>query len=499
MRIQELRDKVDDFLTELTRETYQAMAGIKEEARISAIYDKYSECFQRDSLELIEAEFESAKDEYEKRRLKLLREFVALSYLDHKVRGIREEVLNREARAEVEHPEGPIPFRLSFIKLKNEPLREAREKISRSQEDVIKGLEPLLKRGEEIIQEECPSYIDMFHELSGIALEPLNEMGRQFLKDTEDAYREHLSWFLRRNLKLKPSQAKRHDMEFLLRGMEYDPHFPERDLMELASKLVLRMGMDLRAEGKIRFDMEPRPRKTPRAFCAAVRVPEEVYLTVAPAGGYKSYHDFLHELGHALHHAYVSPEEPMEFKRLGDYSVTEAYAFIFDRLMLSPVALKKSFGIAPDKDMMRFFTFGELYLLRRYFAKLSYELELHKATPLEGKDEIYQGLLSKATGVEYPKALYLYDVDPHFYCARYLRAWLAEATLYFYLRDRYDEDWFRSERAGAFLRELFSRGQRYMIDEIIADLAVRPPKEGAGGGEKMRLEPLKERVLEHLG
>jgi hypothetical protein len=99
-------------------------------------------------------------------------------------------------------------------------------------------------------------------------------------------------------------------------------------------------------------------------------------------------------------------------------------------------------------------------MLRRYAAKLRYELELHGASSLEAGSAAYAPLLSDATGFRYPPEDALLDLDDGFYAARYLRAWQLEALLAALLRERFDEDWFRNPRCGQWLLDLFSRGQR---------------------------------------
>ena len=50
-----------------------------------------------------------------------------------------------------------------------------------------------------------------------------------------------------------------------------------------------------------------RPKKSPRAFCAPVRVPGEVYLVLSPVGGRDDFSVLFHEAGHAEHYANVDP------------------------------------------------------------------------------------------------------------------------------------------------------------------------------------------------
>ena len=68
----------------------------------------------------------------------------------------------------------------------------------------------------------------------------------------------------------------------------------------------------------------------------------------------------------------------------------------------------------------------------------------------------------------------LADLDPFFYAARYLRAWLFEAQLRDLLRERFDEEWYRNDRAGPFLLALWGRWQRHPIEELAMELGIGP-------------------------
>src|SRR5258707_10101227 len=80
-------------------------------------------------------------------------------------------------------------------------------------------------------------------------------------------------------------------------------------------------------------------------FRSPVRVPDEVYLVLRPHGGQTDWNTFLHELGHALHYAYMRPDHPMEFRFLGDNSVTEGFAMLFDHLMQDAGWLQRYTGL----------------------------------------------------------------------------------------------------------------------------------------------------------
>jgi hypothetical protein len=317
-------------------------------------------------------------------------------------------------------------------------------------------------------------YTSFCEELSGIDLPALRELTQPILAHTLDMYRDLLAWYLRRRVGVEPSDARRHDLLRLFRAPELDTHLPPHALREAAEAPLRRMGIDPQAGGRIRIDDEPRPKKTPRAFVATPRIPDEVILVVRPGGGPDDYEAFLHELGHALHYAYTDARLPVEYRRLGDPSVTEAFAFLLDGLMRERGWLRRFVGLARPADLLRFTALHKLYFLRRYAAKLAYELLLHEEGPTPRCADAYRELLSGAVLVDWPRELSLADLDPFFYTARYLRAWIFEAQLRDLLRERYDEEWYRNDQAGPFLLSLWREGQRCTIEELAAELGLGP-------------------------
>ena len=101
------------------------------------------------------------------------------------------------------------------------------------------------------------------------------------------------------------------------------------------------MGIDPTRRGRVTLDTGEREGKRSRAFCSPVRVPDEVYLVLRPHGGQTDWNTFLHELGHALHFAYMRPDLAFEYRWLGDNSITEGYAMLFDHRMKDTGWLKR--------------------------------------------------------------------------------------------------------------------------------------------------------------
>ena len=103
-------------------------------------------------------------------------------------------------------------------------------------------------------------------------------------------------------------------------------------------------------------------------------------LVIQPIGGQDDWEALFHEAGHTEHYAHTSADLPMEAKRLGDMAVTEGWAMLI-------AASRHRAGLAepPPRRAARRPTLAHdgavslLYFVRRYSAKLLYEIEFFQA------------------------------------------------------------------------------------------------------------------------
>jgi hypothetical protein len=150
--------------------------------------------------------------------------------------------------------------------------------------------------------------------------------------------------------------------------------------------------------------------------------------------------------------------------------VTESFAFLLEHLVEDPLWLRERLGAEDPRPAVEHAHAFKLLMLRRYSAKLLYELELHGSSPeLDAMPSRYAALLTDALGVRWPSASWLADVDEGFYAACYLQAWVLETRWRMALRDRFGERWFGSPAAGEWLRALWRRGQRLDAAELVAE------------------------------
>jgi hypothetical protein len=427
-----------------------------------------------------------------------------------------------EAAAEVVYPWGTEPYRQSAVTLANEPDRARRRTMAGARRPVVEQLTPIARdmiaRHHATARElGFDGYTTAIEQIGRLDLGALHDATQTFLRETESLYEREMSAVVAERLGQSLDETDKCDVGYLWRAPEFDPMFPKQELVGTVERAVRRLGLDIYAGGNVHLDIEPRPKKSPRAFTVAIEVPGRVILVIMPAGGQNDWRAFMHELGHCLLAGYTDAALDFEFRRLGDNSVTEAFAFLFEHLLLDQAFLDEYLPHELATDFVRFAHRNLLYMLRRYCAKLDHELALHDdattpnsaasgmaahetaphdggtqadaspatATPATaahapatpetaGRDlaALYAGKLTRATRVAYDPADYLIDVDHGFYCARYLRAWFFEAALAARLADTFGPKWFTTREAGEFLRSLWSDGQRLRTDELEAQLGL---------------------------
>jgi hypothetical protein len=161
---------------------------------------------------------------------------------------------------------------------------------------------------------------------------------------------------------------------------------------------------------------------------------------------------------------------------------------LLEHLTIDPVWLERRLDFPRPHEFSAEGATELLWLVRRYCAKLLYELEFHTAEDLTELRPRYVELLMGATKVEPATVDYLGDIDDGFYASQYLRAWAFEAQLRAYLRERFGNAWFSKREAGSLLRELWAEGQKPTADELLREVT----------GEALQLAAVADRIRESL-
>ena len=478
LSLDRLRRDGEAFMHEISREYYLAHAGHKATAELQPIYARHAAILGKDALAMtLEAFRDSAPGTEERRSTRLLLDWQAEAQSARELAPLDERQIAWEGSAVVQVSDTrQLPYEAVAIEIGNKTDRAERHAIDAARAKLVEQeLAPMRRerfQRERDITEQlglASNYNATFELVSGIPLFELRAECEQFLRDTEGMWNDVFPEFTRRVLGMEASEVIRADALALFRARDFDAYFPPQRMEESIRRQVREMGIDPLANGRITLDTSEREGKRSRAFCSPVRVPDEVYLVLRPHGGQTDWMTFLHELGHALHFAYMRPDLPFEYRWLGDNSITEGYAMLFDHRLEDAGWLKRytELGPAQSKTFLRSAGFSELHYLRRYCAKLIYETDLYAGTVRwDSLPDLYVERLSSATTFRYHRADAFVDVDPHYYAARYLRAWQLQALINETLVERYDVDWWRNPRAGPWIAgALFGEGQRELAQE----------------------------------
>jgi hypothetical protein len=483
-----IRESADRFIAELDEEYYNHYSGQKETLELAPIYERHVELTELGTAQRLGATVEGD------RRARELWRFTCEGYLGALTRELaeREAAVEAELTATIDGKE--LPFRMLKPEIANEPDRDRRRRLEELRcalgEEHLNPihLESWRRTSAGARELGAPSYLELHRGGFKMELDRLADQCRTVLESTEAIWETWGDRLFRARAGVGLDEAERYDVARVFRASEWDAQFPSDRMLAALEATLLDLGIDLRSQQNIVLDLEPRPLKVPRAYCFPIEVPERVILMIQPIGGPDDWRALFHEAGHSEHFAHTSPDLAVEERRLGDNAVTEGWAALFDQLVDEPAWLNRRLDVGRADEFARESAVGMLWFVRRYCAKLLYELELHAADDPVGFADRYVEILGDALKVRPSPTDYLADIDAGFYVSAYLRSWALEAQLRTYLREEFGNTWFARREAGSLLRELWSLGQRPTAEELLEDVT----------GATLDMESVADRVSERL-
>jgi hypothetical protein len=466
--------RLERFAVEVNEAYYRQLAGLDEEMGLEAIYAEHGSLFEPRTIESLRRVADGGDEDAAQARLMLA--FALAEHLAAQVAELTERIEAAEARAVVIWRGERIAYRDVWNRATDIAHRAERNALADSYYDAVEAINPLRQERHERMGEAVRALgyggvADMIGRTAGFDPQGLAADQRAFLAESETSHFAALRRFLA-EIDIEQGDASRVDLGRILRGAGWDAWFPARGMLAALRGTLAGMGIDLDAQPSIGLDIERRDRKSPRAFCSPVRVPEDIRLVIQPHGGWDDYAALLHEAGHAEHFAHVAPDLPVAFRRLGDDSLTEGYGLMLELLVGEPGWLMEQIGM-PETEALAFADFHAFWQLagvRQLAAKLLYELFLHRESDAALTRAQYSGMIGLTVGVRVAPQEYLAGTDDNLYVARYLRAFMLQGSLTAWLRSSFGESWWRSAEAGEALRRSWSRGQQWGADEVVAHL-----------------------------
>ena len=453
------RSRADRFIARLDEEYYLHFAGLKERLELEEIYGEYADLTTVEQAQSIGAAVNGSSG------IRELWRFACEGHLGQLTKELEEKVAQAEAELKATVDGEEIPFRMLKPSIMNEPDRGKRERLERIRNELVaEHMNPLyLERHERtraaVREFGADNYFELYKRF-GFDLEGLAEQCSAFLDSTERLHEQLADKLFRDRVGMPLAEAERWDKDRMMRGTTWDDAFPGDRMIPALRATLGDLGVDLDGQENVHLDVENRPLKDPRAFCVPIEVPEKVMLVIKPTGGPDDWRALFHEAGHTEHFAHTSPNLAVEDRRLGDNAVTEGWAMLFEHLTDEPQWLQRMLSFPRPHDYAAEGAAVLLYYVRRYCAKLLYEIEFHQADDPTSLQDRYVELQSTALKITPAREDYLWDMDGSFYVHAYLRSWALEAQLRAFLREKFGNDWFTQRSAGSLLRELWSEGQR---------------------------------------
>lgn len=461
--IDAFRQQADDFIRDLDEEYYLHFAGLKDTLDVEQIYERYDELTKLDTANRMK----DAPTE--------LWRFACEGFLGNLTREHQARIAATEAELETTVDGETIPYRMLRVAMSNEPDRDRRRRLEEARLRLLdENLNPVYLDAAQIDRDAvqqlgAPNYYELYKQFR-FPLDTVADECRAVLDETEKLWEREGDRLFRARLGIGLGDARPWDVARIFRAEEFDKLYPNDQMLPALEGTLRDLGIDLRAQENVHLDLDARPSKSPRAFCAPIEVPQKVMLVIQPIGGKDDWEALFHEAGHTEHYANTNPDLPMEARRLGDMAVTEGWAMLMQHLVTDPAWLNRRLNVPRVEELAHDGAVSLLFFVRRYAAKLLYEIEFFQADDLTAMRPRYAEILGDALKIPINPESYLDDIDGSFYVIGYLRSWAFEAQLRDFLRSELGNDWFAKRDAGDLLRELWSLGQGPTADELLRDV-----------------------------
>lgn len=478
----EFSNRLERYLFERSEEWRAVRVGEKEVSEQAEIVRRYADLFSRDQLDALQ-EAEGGASGEERELLYRLRKTCESGLVSAELAEREDELENRLLAERVTFKGEEMPLRNAQAKLAVLPGYADREELGRIQAEASARFNEarfeLLCETERLAAEYSgiDDAVARHEEEKDISLRELSKALHAASVDSTQRYAAlRDTWFAKLLGDAREEIPSSYHTAWMRRLSPLESTYTKDRATEVCLQTLDALGFDLNAQPNIRLDLDDRPQKSPRACVIASDPPKVVHLITRAQGGLHDYQAFLHEAGHALHYAGCDPNLPYVFRRISrDHALTEIYSYIAEAISREPEWHELYFGLSPDeaRENAEATTFLEALLYRRYEAKLRYELDFWSQFP-DGDPDVYELLLTEATGIRYRKDNYLSDMDAGFYSADYLRAWIRSAQLRDYLVHEVGADWWRNRRTGELLAELFRQGTKPTSEEVAARIGFDP-------------------------
>ena len=469
-----LREEASRLAERLARLRLRAATGRQPEETLRQILKEHRLSSSSDGIAQARETLQEALEEDPRRpgrvaRLTALRDFLARVRALDLESGAAQELLEAPRRNLVKPPgdaglHGALPPVLVDRQIPFERDRDKRAELEIALADAMQELDGL--RGA-VFEAQQAAQSEAGLKLPGTAL--CNEV----LDATDDLARDLGAWLLERNTGAKGGFS-RHDVLFLQHSPRCAPAFPRGELLRTVRRWAEMLRFDITANKSIKLDDEDRPLKPAGAFALAVDPPFEALLSLLPEEGPRALGRLLAAVSEAQ--LFIGPpaDAPPEDLWLGDPAVRIACGALLEGLLREPQFLKRCAKAELSRDDERALAIAGVFDVRICAARALAAAQAHELGPSARAAQAHRELYARATNAELPLGLGLEDLSAFPDALDELRGRTLAFAMRAFLRERYDDDWWRNPRALVALQSVWARGGRNTADELWAEIGTAP-------------------------
>lgn len=355
-------------------------------------------------------------------------------------------------REPVQGPRGAIPLARVATVLATEPIGEARWTLLHQRDRLLHRERGLLADRASISAEALAEFAGDGAAgaalLVGASVDDVQRGAEDVLGCSDDAWRELVTWTLRR-VGLPPASANEADIAYALRGSELAAAFPGGGARLAAELTGEGCGMGAR---HLILDTTDPTRWPPAPIAALVAPPSDVRLAFVgmPPDGPGPWEASLRALGTAVAASAIHPDHAASHRVCLAASEAPAVGAALATLLLESTWIARH-ATAPSRDLMREVALAQLGAIRSAAARTLATLAVMRSGPTADAQEAATTAWQRALGATPSPWRWLADIDPlleDVWRARVDDLAIARVEE---LRERFDEQWFRVPEAGAAL------------------------------------------------
>jgi hypothetical protein len=225
---------------------------------------------------------------------------------------------------------------------------------------------------------------------------------------------------------------------------------------------------------EVKVDDDDRPLKEWGSRAEPIDPPWEVRVSVLPAEGPRALGSLLGAISVAQLRAGPASDAPPEDLWLGEHGVVWACRALLEGLVREREFVRRCAKADLPRDDERAIAIAAVIDARLAAARTLGSLAAHELGLGGRAAQASREAFARATGAELPAGLALAQLDPWLEPAAELRGRALASRMREFLRELYDEDWWRNPRSLPSLNGLWARGGRNTMDELWTEVGGEP-------------------------